>query len=326
MHFQSLAVAAATFGVVYFKTTVTPPAVTSTSTSVITSTIVSTTNPTITSTSTISQTDTEYDEVTSLRRPRQKRTLPPVPRITTTATVTTITTTTATVIPTNAGRGDTGLAKRGQNKWGSNRGDSKCHRPKPPPIQCLQQSHQWVQLCVQLCGNRYFDYCCFIYDYINGMTASKIRLDKELIVCRPPTTRRTLLPQPSHRQPLKLRLHRVIPTPTCSVINSARLTYGVQYSGSNTLNQNNAGNTPGSGGPIRQSYSGSLDVCTAAQQCANWASGASSPLGNSYFSFNLYFTEDQQNWQCVAYYDNPDTSDYNVPDGNVKYSYGWQAQ
>lgn len=104
------------------------------------------------------------------------------------------------------------------------------------------------------------------------------------------------------------------------------LNYGAQYSGSNTLNPNNAGNTAASGGAITQTYAGTLDVCSAAQQCANFAASSTSPLGASYFTFNVYFTEDQQNWRCVAYYDTADASDYNVVDPNVKYSYGWTAQ
>jgi hypothetical protein len=121
---------------------------------------------------------------------------------------------------------------------------------------------------------------------------------------------------------------RIIPTPSCiSFPESAsgwNINYVNQYSGSLVLASNNAGNT--NGDPVFTTYAGTLDVCSAAQQCASFAANAVSTSGGGiYYTFNLIFREVTQDWLCTAYYDDANPSDYNQVDANVKYSYGYAA-
>ncbi|KXS96558.1 hypothetical protein AC578_1960 [Pseudocercospora eumusae] len=341
----------------YFQSTVTPAPVTSTTISSVISTIVTTTSPVTTSTSTISETATEYRDVTSTdtTTSTQIDTTTETDTITSTETVTTTTTSTVTAIPTNAGNGDTGLKKRGGHGLPS-RGKTGplCHRPKPPPFNACSKIAQGYSSACKCLGattstkmlptstvtvtvsttSSSTSVVTAIQTTVVSTTVTSTTTDFKTDVATSTVTQTSISTQTtsvtttSTSTSTATTTTTIVPSPTCSAITESggQYIYRNQYSGSNTLNPNNSGNTAGSGGAKTQSYSGTLDVCSAAQQCANFASSSTSPLGAVFFTFNLYFTEDQQNWQCKAYYDPASSSDYNVVDPNVKYSYGWTTQ
>jgi hypothetical protein len=93
------------------------------------------------------------------------------------------------------------------------------------------------------------------------------------------------------------------------------ITYKQYFSGSGvTLDPNNPGNNYNS--PITLSYGGTR--CEAANHCANVGATA------NYYSFDLHYLKQQQEWQCVLYFEgNKDTAYFDVEDSNVGEVYGY---
>jgi hypothetical protein len=64
------------------------------------------------------------------------------------------------------------------------------------------------------------------------------------------------------------------------------------------------------------SYGGTR--CEAANHCANVGATA------NYYSFDLHYLKQQQEWQCVLYFEgNKDTAYFDVEDSNVGEVYGY---
>jgi hypothetical protein len=93
------------------------------------------------------------------------------------------------------------------------------------------------------------------------------------------------------------------------------ITYKQYFSGSGvTLDPQNPGNNYND--PITVAYGGTK--CEAANHCANVGATA------NYYSFDLHYLKDKQQWQCVLYFEgNRDGAYFDVVDANVGEAYGY---
>ena len=74
--------------------------------------------------------------------------------------------------------------------------------------------------------------------------------------------------------------------------------------------------------PVTTEYLGTLDMCDAAQLCANNAEAAP----GDYQSFDLHYLCSTGMWECVQYYDpNSDASYFDVPDNDALYTFGFES-
>lgn len=96
------------------------------------------------------------------------------------------------------------------------------------------------------------------------------------------------------------------------------------YSGQYVIeNTDNGGNDdPTDYPPVTFEYAGMLDMCDAAQLCADNAQATP----GVYQSFDLHYLCSAEMWECVAYYDpNDDTSYFDVPDSDALYTFGFEG-
>ena len=102
-------------------------------------------------------------------------------------------------------------------------------------------------------------------------------------------------------------------------------TYSQFYSGQYFIEDtNNPGNDRSDFPPIYNSLPGTLDMCSAASDCANLADTAVSELENVYYSFDLHYLASNATWECVLYFDpNPDRSYFSVADSDACLSFGF---
>lgn len=115
------------------------------------------------------------------------------------------------------------------------------------------------------------------------------------------------------------------PDPSCTVVRTPdSLPYYQYFSGQYVIeNTDNPGNDDPDYPPVTMEYPGTLDMCDAAQLCAD---NAETEPGSVYSSFDLHYLCSNASWVCVAYYDpSNDPSYFNVPDNDAIYAFGFES-
>ena len=118
-----------------------------------------------------------------------------------------------------------------------------------------------------------------------------------------------------------------VTAPSCSSSTvSANDEYGNQvytqyfFGYGTTENVNNPGNDQPGFPPLTTMIAGSVPDCSAIAACAEYAAEGT----NIYYSFDLHFLDEEEEWQCVAYYDqNSDPAEFDVPNTDVGRVYGY---
>ena len=87
---------------------------------------------------------------------------------------------------------------------------------------------------------------------------------------------------------------------------------------------NDGNDNPSEYPPIYNSMSGDLEMCDAANKCANLANPQVDDDQNVYLSFDLHYLQSNGTWECVLYYDpNTDARAFNVSEPDATFAFGY---